>query len=783
MTVRLLKPYAQRPAGAITSALDASTEAGLIAAGKASADLVGGTRYFLPKSGIALQPKVVAVGAISLKIEEQATCELPEGQVLKVTGGAGAVGEVMRLGSSDKWSIGSGTMLPIGPFAGLQKFLMTCTAGSIDATVGDAVLGALTKSYNTNTPTELVMKTYLQSAGIAATPAYNEGTPTLIAGNRYYIDPVNGVDAANGLTPATAWKNLTKILGLNPGNGAVIHLANGEVFEYPEPIATYLSVGRLFGGNGCGSLRSTNAAAPIIIKPYNARPTSGAKPIIRYYGTIAASDWTQETGLGLGPNIWSFPCTTNPTIYDFALAYGPDNKISVGAHQQVDGVPYSPGNDPAQLKNIGDVSLKTGQQKIYCYCPANPTSYFGSVKMIMYRPVFSSQTLGLHNVKFYNLQFELCTAVSMSTTDNGTVPVTGLEIAHCAVKKGHIGYFNNQMTNAAPQECAVTVRDCYLEDTPGSGIRTRTGGADGSSGTAGNTLSFEVYRNTLMRGNLHSSNGGALLYNQAYGGTKHHAWGNYVFGALNGTGGNNADGAAIYSDVYARNFVASANIVKQCGMPFQLNNVQNGHVSGNFAIDCLTFGLFSGVTLTAFPSQSYRVIHNTWLWTGQVEPSSIQMSPGIGISNWGVNAYVFRQYVDGTGGGTSKVDFALANNLAILVSDSGFSSKGAYAFVSASGTPGAFLTAGLAAIGFSTANKVAVDGGVDVSANPSVLTYNGPASDAYLCMADPANGSAVLSIGSPLIARGVALSVSYTDIRGRNFSGAAPTPGCYEPQS
>lgn len=39
MIVRLLKPYAGHPVNAITSSLDASTEAGLIAAGQTSADL------------------------------------------------------------------------------------------------------------------------------------------------------------------------------------------------------------------------------------------------------------------------------------------------------------------------------------------------------------------------------------------------------------------------------------------------------------------------------------------------------------------------------------------------------------------------------------------------------------------------------------------------------------------------------------------------------------------------------------------------------------------------
>jgi hypothetical protein len=140
MTVRLLKPYAGRPVNAVTSALDASTEAGLIAAGQATTDLAGGIKYFVPRPDLAIQPKVVAVGSISLKMEEQARCTLPEGQVLLITGAAGAVGEATRAGSADKWAIAAGALPQIGPFAGTQKILITCTTGGVDAVVQDAVL-------------------------------------------------------------------------------------------------------------------------------------------------------------------------------------------------------------------------------------------------------------------------------------------------------------------------------------------------------------------------------------------------------------------------------------------------------------------------------------------------------------------------------------------------------------------------------------------------------------------------------------------------------------------
>lgn len=141
MTIRLLTPYAQRPFNAITT-FDASVEAGLIAAGKASANLAGGVRFYAQRPGLALQSKQIAVGTVSLNFEEQTTVTLPEGQVLLITGGAGTVGAASRVGTSDAWVIGVGALANIGPYAGIQDILITCTTGSLVASVRDAAVAA-----------------------------------------------------------------------------------------------------------------------------------------------------------------------------------------------------------------------------------------------------------------------------------------------------------------------------------------------------------------------------------------------------------------------------------------------------------------------------------------------------------------------------------------------------------------------------------------------------------------------------------------------------------------
>ena len=100
------------------------------------------------------------------------TIALPEGQVLNVSGKADAAGVVYRLdqvlggaNSLQSWPVGAGALATIGPYAGQQRFLVTCVTGSIDISTADAVLGAIRASL----PVGNV------SAGGSFLPAYPDG--------------------------------------------------------------------------------------------------------------------------------------------------------------------------------------------------------------------------------------------------------------------------------------------------------------------------------------------------------------------------------------------------------------------------------------------------------------------------------------------------------------------------------------------------------------------------------------------------------------------------------
>ena len=74
------------------------------------------------------------------------TITLPVGQVLNISGGPGTAGVVYRLdpvlggtNSLESWPVGAGSLASIGPYAGQQRFLATCSTGSVDVAMKSAV--------------------------------------------------------------------------------------------------------------------------------------------------------------------------------------------------------------------------------------------------------------------------------------------------------------------------------------------------------------------------------------------------------------------------------------------------------------------------------------------------------------------------------------------------------------------------------------------------------------------------------------------------------------------
>lgn len=566
----------------------------------------------------------------------------------------------------------------------------------------------------------------------------------------HYIDAIGGNDSANGLTQETAWASLTKLNGLNPGNGSTIWLASGSVWDYADSWDTY-KAHTTFPYNCSDNLRSTDSANPIKVIPYYPRGEQGA-PVIRWYASIQASEWSHEPSIG--PNAWSIPWVGTQTCKDFCMAHGHDNAIAVMACQQVEGQPYGTnGTNPYQMLNYGDYTK--ANNKVYFCAPSNPTEYFGSVKIFGLHGTFSSAWQGMHNFILDGIRFELCKAVQCANASAS--PVRGLVVRNCEIHKAIIGYFNN--ANSAPvQECELSIYDNVLSyiPQPAIHIRSLTG-----TNNVGNTWSWEIYGNRIEHGNLSSGWGGALAYIQCNGGAKHIAHHNYGFDCRNGTGGNNIDGAMIYADVYTDGCLITQNIAEQCGMPYQQNNAKNCEISSNVAIDCPYFCQTTGAPDAPTAGIVCSVKHNTWLWTGRVTIDSIPIGPGIPSFN-----AIYAQWNDG--GAVHPFDsYTCVSNLAVDLTGTLAGVKLLESHKSDYITT--TTVSGNAALGLGSGTLVTdrLTSGV-VDQTGTAVAVIGAVDDALEWLPACATGDVTLVTGA-LVGAGDSAAMPYGDYRGRVF--------------
>ncbi len=645
---------------------------------------------------------------------------------------------------------------------------------ALNQEVGIRTPGGVTVPYVTsNAQIEDTYRQVVSQIGLKTMPTVVETIPTAqLTGTKYYIDPIAGSDSNNGTAPATPWANLTKLVALSPAAGSVIHIAADGVFDYAETLAAY-KLRTKFPSNSTDGFRGSSTQ-PIIIKPYVVRPASTqTKPIVRYYARIVSGDWTNEqgttvSGTVLGANVWSIPWVVAgfTTDTDVGVAFGSANTLGVAARQQVTGVAY--GNTPGQLAVFGDYAVSS--TKIYVWSVGNPNTYYGSVSVFGI-PVFASSWQGLHWTSITGLRFELCKTANLthgSTTQNG---VQGFEIANCEYDKAMVGYFNSAGTNGAASEMQVSIHDNVMSNMPGSSIRF---GITNISSVA-NTLSWEVYRNQIRGGNLSSALGGALLYVQSVGGTKHIAWGNYGYDCRNGTGGNNIDGAFLYSDDFCNKAIFFGNIAERCGVAFQHNLTVGAVNLANLTIDCVTYAQVTGATgAGTFSGQTYVLAHNTWLWTGRVATASIPIGPGLGV----ISARPIIQEFNDNYALSSFANFACVNNLAVSLSTE-TATRPLLTYNASKITT--TLIAGNAALGLSPIVTYDTGTSLDTSRTAGFVSVTANADSIATWLPDAAGGNAKPAKDSVLTGRGALLAIQYQDILGKNYA-TRPTPGCYEPQ-
>jgi hypothetical protein len=606
------------------------------------------------------------------------------------------------------------------------------------------------KTTNINLSVENNYVKAIRSFGTKTTPTVPSTAQTLISGTHYYIDSVSGNNINAGTSWDTAWADVTKINSLNPGAGAVIHLAADGVWDYGQSLSAY-TASDLFPYNNGDNLNGT-VSAPVVLKPYYPRGLSSTMPTIRHYGTTKASDWTLESGYG--GMVWSIPWVKASNDYINVVAYfGTDKTVGVA--------PGQASNGPAVLTGANQYAVST--TKIYVWSASNPVTAYGSVTLGC-KSIFNTSWDGMRYFKIQGINFEYCNAMTLSGAANTTNVQTGIEISYCRFYRSHVGFFRNQQTNATTTEMSFAIHDNKLYQVPNSGIRIGT-----TNGTSGNTVSWEVYRNQVFGGNYSSSAGGALLYNQSIGGTKHIAWGNYGYDCRNGTGGAQIDGSMLYSDVSTNHSIFFGNIAELCGVAFQTNSALDCHIVSNLAIDCIKHTQTTGTSTDNTPNMGCTIAHNTYLWTGRYTRSAIQLGPGLNANT----SQPFTQWNSQSGSGRYYSVFTFVNNLAVNTGTA--FTIGILHFESAGITTS--VIAGNAALGFG--GQIVQDTAIDVTKTNHYMALIGTNADLPLWLQYANYGVARPAIDSILVGMGDTLSSGYSDITGNSFT-VTPTVGCYE---
>lgn len=188
-------------------------------------------------------------------------------------------------------------------------------------------------------------------------------------------------------------------------------------------------------------------------------------------------------------------------------------------------------------------------------------------------------------------------------------------------------------------------------------------------------------------------------------------------------------------------------------------------------------------------NKAVTLAHNTWLWTGRIALDSLQRGPNIGGDAVGsYESWPVFEISNQQAGANSQADakayqrLVVVNNVGINASGEQMASKALLTYPETRIASGALLVAGNASAGLATNAIVDKDSSGDRSFYPRYMSLRADSVPGAEWVADAANGVARPAIGSPLVAAGEPLNVTYRDIGGRAFALAPlkPTVGCYE---
>lgn len=232
------------------------------------------------------------------------TITLQEGKALALTGATGTAGVAYLLdlvlggtNSVKSWAVGAGPLAQIGAYAGTQKILITCTAGSIDATVGDASLYKPSQRPKSNVITECINGYFAAPVAVGATNPYSVMLQS--------VAPTDWDTVEIGVMSASA----SAVVGLKVafGAGTTLGPANGTLG---------LSAGQPIGGVNFVAATWSGAYAGGTI-PAAGSASTGASGL-NIGGSDCAIAWTDPIA---NPSVGRVDGTSGLPAYNVILTY------------------------------------------------------------------------------------------------------------------------------------------------------------------------------------------------------------------------------------------------------------------------------------------------------------------------------------------------------------------------------------------------------------------------------------------------------------------------------
>ncbi len=408
----------------------------------------------------------------------------------------------------------------------------------------------------------------------------------------YYVDKNRGSDSNDGLSPATAWQNLTKIDDGSAGPGDAYLLADDSEWFY-GPATRIIPVSGQWTGT---------RANPVTIGKYSPSSQSiGAKPKIQWYVKILAGDWTYDAP----NNCWQY---TSPLLISNLCLLRLAN--SWLANRTDGGLPLA--SVAGRYHNAGTT--------LYLWAPAdtNPTDYYGDVLFSPGGNGFFTISTNRGWVTIQDLEFiNSSGAIYGFSGSSASVGLLAQRIT--ARQSSYVIAAGTDVT----QNLAFFVRDCDFYDWGSCCIAGFT-----PSGNAINEV--EISKNRIYEGMNNYSQGG--IYIQFNCVSPGRVFGNYAEKVKYGTLGKEADGAAIYTEVRSNNIDIYNNVVRDTHMPFQDNSGGITRWHNNYAINCHTAIKVSDQSLVGGMNFTYE--NNT-----TVVGANVPAAFGGGDSGRGVRIY------------------------------------------------------------------------------------------------------------------------------------------------